>query len=352
MTSRRIPGMRIPGMRIPGMRIPGMRILGMRIPVMRILGMLLACVVWAAPARAERPQLWMNVMEPVWRDIKGWPPSDFARLAAEDQWPGVLAGLGVFQFTEKYAAHGDPAELGALLALLKRHHVRIAIQGIALLATTGCGLGIEGYGTADETLVSARRLAQLGGQVDAVVFDEPLYFGHFFTGRGPRHGCQLPVAEIARQLAQRAQALRAAFPGLQVGDVEPFGLTDVTPSAWQDAYTQFLDSSLPDHALDFVQADIVWERAGWRQQFLASLAQVTRHKLLYGVLVTASPPASSNAAWASEVAANLRQFEALGTPPPQQVVFASWTDYPRALLPERDPATMTAALLAYLAHHP
>ena len=65
-------------------------------------------------------------------------------------------------------------------------------------------------------------------------------------------------------------------------------------------------------------------------------------------MYTASAPASSNLDWAGQISADYRLLEGeLGVRPPQAVI-ASWTDYPRAILPETEAATLTGAALEYL----
>ena len=308
----------------------------------------------SAPSQAaslDRPGLWLTTLEPVWRDIRGWPASDYRDLGSHSAaWSDVLRRLSVFQFSEKYAVHGDAEELGALIALLAKNQIEIAVQGIPLIATRACGLGVESFGTKDETLIAVRRLQSLGANVKYIVFDEPLYYGHFFGGGRTTVGCRLPVRTVVDQVVERERMLRQAAPGVRIGDVEPFGLKDVATKEWVAAYQEWL-GDYRDHAghnWDFVQADIVWARANWREQFLPALKSIESAGLDWGAMYTADARATTNAAWAAQISAAYRAFESdLGIHPPQAVI-ASWTDYPRAILPETQPASLTGAALGYL----
>jgi hypothetical protein len=307
-----------------------------------------------APAHAaavERPGLWLTTLEPIWRDIRTWPTSDYRELGKNAAaWSHVLRRLSVFQFSEKYAVHGDAEELGALIALLKDNRVEVAVQGIPLIATRQCGLGVESFGTKDETLVAVKRLQSLGAAVRYIVLDEPLYYGHFFKGGRTTVACRLSLSAVLDQVIDRERSLRAAAPGVRIGDVEPFGLTDVSARDWVAAYQQWLTlyREKAGHAWDFAQADIVWTRANWREQFFPALKAIQSAGVIWAPMYTADARATSNADWASQISKAYHQFEGdLGVHPPQAVI-ASWTDYPRANLPETEAASLTGAALNYL----
>jgi hypothetical protein len=308
----------------------------------------------AEAADAKQPMLWLTTMEPVWRDILSWPPSDYARLGQDGAaWSNVLRRLAVFQFTERYAVHGDLEEIKALIALLHANHVDIALQGIPLVATTRCGLGVESFGTKEETLVGAKRLQSAGANLKYIVFDEPLYYGHFFHGGRTTVGCQLPLSDLLAQIAEREQALRASIPGVAIGDVEPFGLADVATNDWTAAYQEWLTAyrERNGHNWDFVQADVVWNRSNWREQFLPAVKAIQDSGTPWGVMYTAAARASSNSDWASQVNRDYHWLEGeMGIHPPQ-IVIAAWTDYPRANLPETDSNTLTGVALDYLKYH-
>ena len=312
---------------------------------------LILCAAPAHTAAVDRPGLWLTTLEPIWREIRAWPKSDYRELGQDAAaWSSVLRRLSVFQFSEKYAVHGDAEELGALIALLGENHVEIAVQGIPLIATKHCGLGVESFGTKDETLIAVKRLQSLGATVKYIVFDEPLFYGHFFGGGRTTVGCRLPVSTVVDQVVDRETSLRAAAPGVRIGDVEPFGLTDVSAGDWIAGYQEWLAlyREKAGHDWDFVQADIVWTRANWREQFFPVLKAIQSAKLIWGAMYTADARASSNADWASQISKAYHQFEGdLGVHPPQPII-ASWTDYPRANLPETDAASLTGAALGYL----
>ena len=302
----------------------------------------------------NQPALWLTTMEPIWRDIRSWPQSDYPKLSKDGAaWSNVLRRLAVFQFTEKYAVHGDLDEIKAIIALLHSNHVDVALQGIPLVATKQCGLGVESFGTKEETLVAARRLQSAGANLKYIVFDEPLYYGHFFRGGRATIGCQLPLSELLRQIAEREEPLRSLIPGVKIGDIEPFGLADVGTNEWTSAYRTWLTAYRERNGRnwDFAQADIVWNRLNWREQFLPAVKMVQDSGMPWGVMYTADWPTSSNSDWASQVARDYHLLEGeMGVRPPQ-VVIASWTDYPRSNLPETNPDTLTGAALDYLKYH-
>ena len=300
---------------------------------------------------AARPGLWLTTLEPIWRDIRAWPQSDYGQLGADAAaWSHVLRGLSVFQFSEKYAVHGESRELAALIALFRKSNVQIAVQGIALIASRQCGLGVESFGTKDETVIAVRRLESLGAKVDYIVFDEPLYYGHFFRGGRKSIGCRLPISKIVDEVLEREGSLRAEAPGVRIGDVEPFGLQDVATDDWTVGYQEWLSlyRERTGRNWDFAQADIVWSRPNWRDQFLPALKAIQDAGIAWGAMYTASAPAYSNLDWAAQISADYRLLEGELAVRPPQAVIASWTDYPRAILPETEAATLTGAALGYL----
>jgi hypothetical protein len=290
-------------------------------------------------------------MEPVWRTIYGWPSSDYPDLARHpERWAEVLKALKVFQFTSKFALQGDAAQIRPLLQVLKAHRVKIALAGAPLVATTACGLGVESFGTPDETLLAAKRLASLGAAPDIVAFDEPLYYGHFFRAGATTKGCRLGVAQVVDEIAARERMLLQAFPGLEIGDVEPYGLDDVTPSDWTKAYGEFLarHREKTGHDWGFVQVDVTWARPDWRPQLLPDLRVWKARSIPWGVMYTAPAGVPDDAAWSRAVGEAATAFQQRLGLRPDQVVIASWTDHPRRLLPEQDPTTMTGAALTFL----
>jgi hypothetical protein len=295
------------------------------------------------------PKVWIFIMEPVWRDINKWPPSDFARLADETLWSTVLDNIDVFQFSEKYAAHADISELKALVSLFNRHGVQIAVQGVALVANQRCGLGVEGYGTEDETRFAAHRLEEAGAKVSYIVFDEPLLFGHFFRGKIVK-GCQLGIVDILKQVVDRENSLRAAFPGVLIGDSEPFGLNGISTEVWRQAYKEWLLGYKwsTGHEWDFIQADIVWSNPNWKDQLTAILPEFTARSIPFGVFYTGIPSDRNDSDWSSTILANIESFHKSFKLVTQQAIFASWTDIPRRALPETNPDTVTGTILRYL----
>ena len=296
------------------------------------------------------PQIWLTIIEPVWRGLRGWPPSDFSALVHESEWPRVVSSADVFLFTEKYAAHGDPTELGPLIELLAKHDVKIGLQGIPVIATRQCGLGIESYGTATETTISGRRLQSLGAKVSYIVMDEPLFYGHWFKENSHGPGCKLSVEDLAKQVAERVADWNQAFPGVSIGDVEPLGVGLDPSSGWTATLAQWLDAyhRRSGQNLAFIQFDMLWKHNLWREQLKEAASLAQKQLIPFGVYYTGSISDHSDSEWSAEVAFNYDQVENELNIRPQQVVFASWTDYPRRVLPETNTSTFTGAALSYI----
>lgn len=223
------------------------------------------------------------------------------------------------------------------------HHVALATAFGPLYGHDGCGFNVEGYSAPHMTAAIAKRIAKLGGQLDYASMDEPLFYGHFFNGR---NACHASVATVARLTAEGAAEMRAVFPDVKIGDIEP--MAAIAPAAvaqWLAAYR-----AASGRPLAFYQFDVQWNLR-WQQLAIAQARTVQLAGVAVGVIYDAGPSAKTSAAWVQEAIRNDKDFERLLGAPPQQAIFASWTALPHRTLPDGNPATLTGLLLHYVRAH-
>jgi hypothetical protein len=189
----------------------------------------------------------------------------------------------------------------------------------------------------------AERIATLGGRLDYLTMDEPLWFGHFYKGR---NACHETIAEVARMTALDASAIRKVFPAVQIGDTEP--MATISPEVlteWLRAYR-----AASGHSLAFYQLDVQWN-IPWQHLAIAQARAVQHSGIQLGVIYNGSPLSRTSSAWVQGAVRNALSFERLFGRAPQQAIFATWTHLPNRTLPDTNQDTLTGLLLQYVAMH-
>jgi hypothetical protein len=117
---------------------------------------------------------------------------------------------------------------------------------------------VEGYsdpGSANQTVA---RLMRAGASVSLIEMDEPLWFGHYYTGKS---ACRSLIENVAERTAVIVKIYTAAFPNVIVGDGEPFPAVSSQPNwaadyaAWTAAFRKATDMPLAFLNLDFNWGD-------------------------------------------------------------------------------------------------
>src|SRR5438093_7776661 len=102
----------------------------------------------------------------------------FALFARGARWNRAASHVRVFKiypyFTNSWAT---PKQLRTVVGALKRRKIALALEDGALEPDAGCGSGIEGFGGVPEAQRVVQRIADAGGTLRYVAFDEPYYYG-------------------------------------------------------------------------------------------------------------------------------------------------------------------------------
>jgi hypothetical protein len=124
---------------------------------------------------------------------------------------------------------------------------------------------VAGYTTKAVIQTAADRVSKLDGRIDFVAFDSPVAFGHFNILNKP-NACTYSIQELAQNIGPQIEILRAAFPGVVFGDVEPVNNHTV---GWLAGYLDFAKQfqQQTGERLSFLQADIIWYD-NWRPQLV------------------------------------------------------------------------------------
>jgi hypothetical protein len=313
-------------------------------------GLVLACLLALAGLPAKATEIWFGASEPVWRVVRQWPANDWMDLFRPGApWQDAEADVHVLELTKRAVLETSDADLSAVIAALKQHHIRLAVQATPLLASQVCGLGVEGHGPPDDMLQVATRLKRLGAELDYLTMDEPLFYGHLYEGQGGRRACHSTIAEIAQQTATKMRAVRQIYPAVVIGDDEPVSLPAPYAAEWPTELRDWMDAyhAAMGEKLGFFHADVFWDRPDWRAGLRAAIAVVRQEGVTLGVIYDGTPADQTDAAWVDGAAAHFHAVEGEMHVRPDQAKLQSWMDHPRAMLPEGKPDTMTNLVLRY-----
>lgn len=180
----------------------------------------------------------------------------------------------------------------------------------------------------------ARRIQRLGGDLRYFAMDEPALWGHEYSGK---RACQYSLQEVASRVAEGVRMMRAVFPDVQVGDIEPIGADSpswlATLRQWPQAYRAATGTPLA-----FTHADMQW-RDNW-QNMLVQVRQSARSQgIPFGVIFDGN--GDTDQQWVQTAMQRYKQIEANPATRPDEVIIQSWDQRPTRMLPETMPGTLT-----------
>jgi hypothetical protein len=316
------------------------------------LAMVLTVVGSAMPqmagAAARTPAIWFGPLDwfvRPWSGVRG--PADYMQLFETKPGQAVLAEINAFIVGSPFLKWVSDADLRTIISGLQRKHISLVLEG-GLLSRPGvgdCGRSVEGYAPPNEAAGLANRIAKLGGTVAYVAMDEPAFYGHTYSGR---NACHSSYADLAANAAENIRAVKAIFPRVEVGDVEPVG-----PSPGNSliaGYQQWTDAF--QHAtgerLSFFRADVQWHQH-WQQPLKLLAEMLRRQGIPLGIIYNGFDDDKSDRAWAEHAEQHFREVEDRLNIIPDLAVFQSWVPHPSRMLPANDPGSYTYLLGRYLA---
>ena len=284
--------------------------------------------------------IWFAPLDPTPRANFTGSPQFLSLFSPSAPWPNAAARTSVFKLYAGALENLGDANLRALFAELDRRGIELALEYGVLGETATCGQGIEGFG--GRALVSAaRRVSQLGGTLRYVAMDEPFYFGSLYDGA---NACHWTPQQVATDAAVSLRALKAEFPLVEVGDIEPL---PIAGTDWLARYTSMIDAfATSGFPLAFLHADVQWPDAQWRASVDAIRAAATERSVRFGVIYNGDGTDTSDAQWLGKAEQRMTDYE-LESDAPAFAVFQSWHPYPRKLLPESDSDAFTWLINRY-----
>lgn len=183
------------------------------------------------------------------------------------------------------------------------------------------------------------------GVLQVVALDEPYYFAHAYEGE---QACNWTVDQVAAAVAGFTEAMRAEWPDVIVGDIEPTpeGVAAAGLAEWMDAY-----ASASGEPFAFLHLDPDWSRADWASMS-AEVASVGESRGVPVGVIFNGGAATTDSAWLASAGGRVLAFEAAAGGDPDHVVFQSWMDKPDFALPESELSSFTALINRYFDDRP
>lgn len=192
-------------------------------------------------------------------------------------------------------------------------------------------------------LEMARRIKNLGGTVAVVSLDEPYAFAHKLNTPG---SCQRAVEQVAAETADFVRRLREIFPDVVVGSIEPLWASPEINAddmaAWLDAYEE-----ASGEPFAFLHMDIEWTRPDWAPVLRDVEDVADARRVPLGVIYNGGPQAETDQAWMQAAAERMALYEVVYGGTPDHVIFQSWEDLPKHVLPDDNPDSFTGLINRY-----
>jgi hypothetical protein len=312
----------------------------------RFILLALVFVFTSVSARTDSAEIWFFVPEPFFRNWKGWEPNDFMELFTPTaQWATGASALQILLLSNQFVIFATDEQLNQIISDMKRRHIALAMAGLMLTASARCGQHVEGYSGPIGILRAAGRVKQLGGVLKYIAMDEPLLYGHYYSGP---NACHDSIADVAKQVAEKVAQAKSVFPQIKVGDIETLGAGAQTHwmeqmQQWPAAYQAAVGEPLA-----FMQADISWQNPNWQSDLQAESQFLRAARIPLGIIYNGSPQDQTDLEWTTHAEQRFHLIESNLRIIPDQAIIATWTVHPTRMLPENQPATMTYLLKQYV----
>ncbi|HWU42211.1 MAG TPA: hypothetical protein VN132_02195, partial [Bdellovibrio sp.] len=281
-------------------------------------------------------------------------PSDYMNLfntSYDSQWSSARSHIKVFKIYRGFIdrmLQKSPDDLKLLFANLKSRGIQLALEWPAL-TYQGVNLGgyhVEGFAEPNASATYAAKLKSLGADLAYLALDEPLYYGHFYTGAHALNGA---IPDLAANAAENLKQFKAVYPSIKIGDIEPVEAIpgDQFKSAMQEWLTLFRFKYGSSFA--FVHADLNW-KTEWPKRIadLKPLLQATSSDpaISLGVIFNSALSSVAAPVWLHDAEVNIQTYNSVQTPP-EHVIFQNWTNSALQLMPDSSPQSYLSLVNYY-----
>ena len=284
----------------------------------------------------------------------------FEGSAPEAPWDAIAGRVGVLSLNEGTVRKMSDAALARLVQDLDRRHITLGlgILPINWFHETPCGHGIEGYSDPNSARVTLAKLQKAGAKVRVISMDEPLWFGHYYSGP---NACRSSLEDLAQRTAVLLKIYTAAYPDAVVGDTEPFPALSAQPG-WAQGYANWLATfqKATGARIAFLHLDFNWgdprlntgdRHDGSNAAAVALLAReastmARRNGLEVGMIYWGGG-GGGDAQWMDNARLHIREIEASDVNP-DHAVFTTWNVVPAHTFPAGDPNALASLIPYYL----
>lgn len=309
--------------------------------------MALALLVVARTAEAAPPNIWLAPVGAfIPSDGGGYAPSDFMDMfRAGAPWDKAAAQVKVLKNTTRFVQIAPDTMLSAELQNLKARRIDYALETGVLPWSPTCGDNVEGFGAPGSAVELAKKIQRVGGTLNYLSMDEPLFFAHRYSGP---NACHEPIEKIAQQVAAEVAALKRVFPEIRIGDIEPVAM--VKSEDWGGDLMQWVAAyrAATGEPLGFVHADVNWF-GPWQTQLRTLRTGLHAEGIPFGIIFIGDPSDSTDEEAARHAEERMVMVASDPALAPDQVIIQSWMRHPEHNLPETQPGTMTYLVDRYLA---
>lgn len=252
-----------------------------------------------------------------------------------EQWTETRSRVNVLGYAD-HMLHKQfkDDELRAWLPLLEKWGLKFGLEVGAVKPW-----GKTGKGTFERQRPMWDRFQSLGGRIYAVAMDEPLCCC--------RNELKKPDEYAVEETAQFVALVRQHYPGVRIGDIEPYpsvSLTELT--AWIDALqARLAQMNGGAGGLDFFRLDVDWvnftvaDRGNWRE--VKKLEEACRaRKLPFSLIYWAADyphlqrrDLADDATWYVSIMRQGNDYVLAGGSPDEYVI-ESWVGAPSCAVPE------------------
>ncbi|MDQ6869729.1 MAG: hypothetical protein M3178_15710 [Pseudomonadota bacterium] len=293
----------------------------------------------------------------VWFTPRNQPPipaPDFMNLFQPSApWLQAASHVQIFKLYPQFVNNASDADLQTVIAGLRQRHIALAIE-YGLLNRNDpvlcggkdpqCGR-VEGF--EGELLANAlARIKNLGGNLQYVAMDEPLWFGTYSTEPGAP---QASIPAIAQDVAIQVATVHKYFPNAQVGDIEPMQ-GDGGPADWVQEIMQWAKTykATVGQPLAFIHSDVAWQRTGWSGQLTELHALLHVEGIPFGIIYDGDF-IDGAVEWTTGAEKRFAEIETDSQLVPDHAILQTWNPQPLYALPETQPGTMTFLVDRYAA---
>jgi hypothetical protein len=293
--------------------------------------------------------VWLSGVDPVVlhdRD-RNATDNDFMELfKSASSWAKASARVQVFKVSTQFLHRSSDEQLTTVVQYLRSHHIALALEAEIMVTSVRCGNGNPGFTTTNVIHKAAERVRSVGGQIDYVMFDEPMAFGRAHRRPGQ---CGFSIEQLVRNIEPNIRTFKQAFPGVVFGDIEPVSDATLTSPGYLDNMLEFarVFHEQTGEKLASLQADIIWQNR-WQPQLVDWRNRLHAAGMKFGVIFDGDPGDRSDSEWAAHAISRYRLVVSNPKMLPDDVVFQSWQKLPSHFLPDDAPGTLTNIVLKSL----